>query len=130
MIGLADIRDWLEAAYTAAQWSIGRYDANKTQRACVYQRPDYSDATVAIGGETKTLVKHISVILHWNKNHRETEEAAAALFALMENNPRPAIGAGQVSYLDLLMPEAADMGADDNGIFERCIWLDIYFEEE
>ena len=100
--------------------------------ACVYQRPDYSTATVAIGGRetTKTYVKHAQVLLHWNKNHRETEEAAQALYAALEFNPRPTIGGKQVSYFDLRLPEAADVGSDDNGIFERVIWFDLYFEED
>lgn len=129
MIALSDIRDWLESLYTAAQWSIGRYDANREKRACVYQVADYSGGVVAIGGRdtTKTTVKHCSVVLHWNKNQRETEAAAAALFALLEYNPRPVVNGQQVAYIDVLMPEAADMGADENGIFERVIWFDIYY---
>ena len=134
MLELADIRDYLSSLNTldAATWTIGRYEAEKMKRVAVYQRPVYGEATVALGGRetTKTLVKHIQVLVHWNKNHRETEEAAQALYDALKYNPRPVIGSRQVSYLDLMLPEPADAGSDDNGIFDRVLWVDIYFEED
>ena len=132
MIGLADVRDWLKSLNTIeATWTIGRYEAEKEMRACVYQRPDYSDQQVALGGEetTKTYVKHVTVLVHWNKNHRQTEEAAMALYNALRFNPRGAIGSHRVSYCDLALPEPVDLGSDDNGIFERAVWLDIYYQE-
>lgn len=133
MIGLADVRDWLRAlGVLDATWTIGRYEAEREKRVCIYQRPDYSYAQAALGGaeSTKTLCKHVQVLIHWNKNHRETEEAAAELYNALRFNPRARIGACKASYLDLQLPEAADLGSDTNGIFERSIWLDIYYEEE
>lgn len=133
MVGLADIRNWLKGLNVLdATWSIGRYEAEKEKRVCVYQRTDYSDATIALGGNetTKTLLKHVQVLVHWNKNHRETEEAALALYSALQWNPRPTIGDTRASYIDLLLPEPVDVGSDSNGIFERVLWLDIYFEEE
>lgn len=133
MIGLADVRDWLSGLGAVdATWTIGRFESDQMQRACVYQRPDYSGATVALGGSgaTKTLVKRVQVLLHWNRNHRETEEAAQALYEALRFNPRAEIGGATASYVDLQLPEAVDLGSDPNGIFERTIWLDIYYEEE
>lgn len=133
MIGLADIRDWLKGLNVIqATWSIGRYEAEKEKAVCVYERPVYSEATVAIGGAeaTKTLVKHVQVVVHWNKNHRETEEAAQGLYDALRFNPRPVIGGRKVSYLDLQLKEPVDLGSDTNGIFERVLWMDIYFEED
>ena len=131
MLRLADIRDWLSTLLDAT-WTIGRYEAEKTLRACVYQRPDYSTATVAIGGReaTRTAVKRVSVLLHWNRNHRETEEAALELYEALRFNPRPVINGVRIDYTDLQMPEPADVGSDANGIFERVIWIDFYYEEE
>lgn len=133
MIGLADIRDYLKTvALTDATWTIGRFEAEKTNRVCVYQRPEYSPATVALSGSesTKTLVKYVQVLVHWNKNHKETELAALSLYNALRYNPRPTIGGRKVSYLDLQLPEPVDLGSDENGIFERVLWLDIYFEGE
>ena len=133
MMGLADIRDWLKGLGAVdATWTIGRYEAEKERRACVYQRTDYSNAVAAIGGEepTRTLVKRVQVLLHWTRNHRETEEAAQALYERLRWNPRPQIGTARASYIDLKLLEPVDLGSDENGIFERVLWLDIYYEED
>lgn len=133
MIGLADVRDWLRNLNAIdATWSIGRYEAEKEKRVCVYQRTNYGAPTIAIGGResTKTLVKHIQVLVHWNKNHRETEEAALALYNALQFNPRTTIGGASATYIDLELPEPVDVGSDSNGIFERVLWLDIYYEED
>lgn len=133
MVSLADIRDYLKSLDVIdATWTIGRYEAEKLQRVCVYQRPDYTAANIALGGKetTKTQEKHVQVLVHWNKNHKETEQAALSLYEAVQFNPRPIIGGAQVSYLDLQLLEPVDLGSDDNGIFERVLWLNIYFEEE
>ena len=128
---LAEVRDWLRGLGAVdAAWTIGRVEADKMQRCCVYQRPDYSGAQVALGKATKTLVKHVSVLVHWNRNHRETEAAAQALYDALSLNPPAEIGGARASYIDLQLPEPADLGSDENGIFERTIWLDIYYEED
>ena len=83
MMMLADVRDWLKSLHAVeADWTIGRYESEKERKCCVYTRSDYSEAVAAIGGAeaTKTLVKRIQVVVHWNRNHRQTEEAAAALY--------------------------------------------------
>lgn len=38
------------------------------------------------------------------------------------------IGEMQVNYLRLLVPEPVDVGTDDAGVYERVIWVDIYYE--
>ena len=133
MISLADVRDWLRSLDVLdATWTIGRYEAGKERRCCVYQRSGYGGATVAIGGRaaTRTLVKSVSVLVHWNANHRETEEAARALYDALAFNPRPVtIGDDTASYIDLQLSEPVDLGSDENGTFERSIWLDIYYQE-
>lgn len=131
MIGLADVRDWLESLDAIdATWTIGRFEEDKQQRACVYQREAYGPAQVALSKATRTYVKSVSVLVHWNMNHRETEEAAQALYDALTLNPRGTIGEATASYIDLQLPEPVDLGSDDRGIFERVIWLDIYYEED
>ncbi len=127
---LASIRDWLSSLGAIdATWTIGRIEESRERRAGVYQRQDYGPATVALGGgePTKTHVKHVSVLIHWNKNHRETEEAAQALYDALKLNPPAPMG---IKYVNLLMPEPADVGSSDNGIFERVVWFDLHYEEE
>lgn len=131
MIGLADVRDWLASLDAIdATWTIGRFEGDRQMCACVYQREGYGPAQVALSRVTKTYVKSVSVLVHWNLNHRETEEAALGLYHALELNPPATIGGATASYIDLQLPEPVDLGSDDHGIFERVLWLDIYFEEE
>ena len=133
MISTADIRDWLKSQNDlGALWSIGRLEAEKEKRVCIYQRDAGTGQTAALGGSqaTKTYVKRIQVLIHWNKNYRETEEAAQTLYNLLRFNPRGTIGAQKFSYLDLLSEEPIDLGSDEHGIFERTILLDVYYEGE
>ena len=128
---LAAVRDWLKGLNAIdATWTIGRVDDSREKRAAVYQRTDYGPATVAIGGEpaTKTLVKHVSVLIHWTKNHRETEAAAQALYDALRYNPD--VSTLGIKYIELLMPEPADVGSNDIGIFERVIWMNLHYEQE
>ena len=126
---LASVRDWLKSLNVLdATWTIGRIEAQKEKRVGVYQRPDYGTANVAIGGEatTKTKIKNLSILVHWNRNHKETEAAAQALYDALAFNPPSGTG---ITYIGLSMTEPADVGSDDNGIFERVIWLTLYYEE-
>lgn len=127
---LASVRDWLKSLNVLADatWTIGRIESQKEKRVGVYQRADYGPANVALGGEptTKTRVKNVSVLVHWTRNAKETEAAAQALYDALAYNPPTGTG---ITYIDLSMPEPADVGSDSNGIFERVIWATLYYEE-
>ena len=134
MIMLSDVRDWLSGLGVpeGASWSMGRFEGSQERRCCVYQRPDYSGQQVALGGPeaTKALEKHASVLVHWNKNARQSEEAAQALYGAIAAAGRAVpIGEDTASYIELELPEPVDLGSDDHGIFEHTIWLTIHYEE-
>lgn len=135
MVSLADVRDWLKGlgVPAGASWSIGRFDGKAERSCCVYQRPSYDGAQVALGGPeaTRTLVKRASVLVHWNRNARETEQAAQALYDAIASRAtaHPGIGGDEATYIALELPEPVDLGSDSNGVFERTIWIDIYYEE-
>lgn len=101
--------------------------------------------------------KEVSVLIHWTKYSGETEEAAFSLFEKIrnmdcdtataeyltdendsifvdENNVRLAeqpsgviIGGKRVLFVILEVPEPIDVGTDDKGVYERVIWLKIYY---
>ncbi len=128
---LASIRDYIKTLGVGEHFSIGKIDVNKEKSIGVYQRPDYSTAQTQLGGQvnTKTKVKHISILIHWNKNAKETEASAEALYDALLNAQNVTIDSQPVNYIDLRMPEPADLGTDDLGIYERVIWADFYFQK-
>lgn len=133
---LADVLQWLKGldafgGDAEVGWTIAKLDASRQKRVGVWQRADYSGSGTALGGAacTATRVKRVQVLVHWNRNARETELAAKALYDAAAAAARPQIGAARASYVQMQMPEPADVGADEGGVFERVIWLDIHYQK-
>jgi hypothetical protein len=128
MLLLADIKDWLKTVYDADHYYTGKLDNKKTKSIGVYQRSSYGPKRVGVGGGKKHEIKNISVLVHWNENSKETEIAAIELFEKLETMRQFKIGDTFVYYLSMQVNEPVDVGTDDNGIYERVIWFDVYYE--
>ncbi len=130
MLTLADVRDWLKSFGFAEHYYIGKLDNKEQKSIGVYQRKETGTPRITIGGldNTRYDMKRISVLLHWNQNARETEEAALAFWEKLREVTNVQIGETHVDYLMLLVPEPQDVGTDDNGVYERVIWFDLYYE--
>lgn len=128
---LADIRDYIKTLGVGENFSIGKIDVNKQKSIGIYQRPDYGTAQTKLGGlsQTKTLVKQISILIHWDKNAKNTETNAMALYDALLTSENVTINNKPIDYIDLRMPEPADLGTDDLGIYERVIWADFYYQK-
>lgn len=128
---LSDVRDWLKTISSAEHFYIGKLDRKADKSLGVYSRAQTgTPAETALGGlpATKTAVKRVSLLLHWNQNAKETETAAQELFNSLRAAENIRIGGHRVDYLRLMAPEPVDVGADDNGVYERVIWVDLYYE--
>lgn len=130
---LADIRDWLKTIRVGAEhYYAGKIDAGKEKVIGVYERPEYGPAEVALGGleTTKTLHRRLSILVHWNRNAKETESAARYLYNNLLCAENVTIGGIHIDVLALGVPYPVDVGTDDSGIFERVIWIDLYYQKE
>lgn len=132
MLSLADVRDWLKTLIPVENDYIGKLDNKKEKSIGVYQRKENGPAKISIGGLncTKHDVKRISVLVHWNKNARETELVSFELFEKLKEIANIEIGQAHIDYLMLLVPEPQEVGTDDNGVYERVIWFDLYYERK
>lgn len=130
MLSLANVRDWLKSIGPAEHYYIGKLENKKEKSIGLYQRKENGPPVTAIGGLdcTKYDIKRISVLIHWNKNARETEEISSALFEKLRKLGSIEISGMHIDYLMLQVPEPQDVGTDDNGIYERVIWFDLYYE--
>ncbi|MEE0740792.1 MAG: minor capsid protein [Emergencia sp.] len=128
---LADIRDWLKTFTVAEHYYIGKLDGKKEKSLGVYQR-NVGLPNMAIGGlnQTSYRTKSVSILLHWNRNAAETEKAAFALYEKIISKENPVIGDEKVYYIKPQTPEPVDVGTDEAGVYERVIWLDLYFERK
>lgn len=128
MILLADVKDWLKTVFEADHYYTGKLDNKKDKSIGVYQRSFYAPKRYAIGGFKKYDVKSVSVLVHWNNNSKETEQAAYELFKILETQKQFKIKDTFVDYISMQVTEPADVGTDEKGICERVIWFDIYYE--
>lgn len=126
-----DVLSWIKTLSTKPDhYYAGTLLSKKDKSFGVYQLKESRAREVAVGGlpTTKTVSKGISILVHWNASTRETEVAAADLYADIQNAIGVTIGGHSVSYINLLYNEPVDIGTDDNGVCERVIEFIIYYE--
>lgn len=128
MLYLSDIRDWLKTFDIAENYYIGKLDSKKDKSIGVYQRKTVSPPIKALGQLSSYEVKPISVLIHWNKNANETERAALELYKKLEAVSSLTINSKPIYILSLLQSEPVDIATDDNGVYERVIEFDLYYE--
>lgn len=127
---LTDVRDWLGTFAGAENFYVGKLDRKQEKSLGVYSRAATgAPPEIALGQNTKTKRKQISLLLHWTNNARDTETAAQELFDGLRAAETIQIGDAEVDYLRLLVPEPVDVGTDDTGVYERVIWMDLYYHE-
>ena len=130
MIGLGDVRDWVETFGIGEHFYIGKLDNKLEKSIGIYQRKPSGRPDIALGGLdcTKTETKYISILIHWNKYADQAEKAAQELYDKFLNVTNLTMAGKHVNYLRLEVPEPVDVGTDDNGVYERVIWLDLICE--
>lgn len=127
---LADVQDWIKTLGVGNYFYIGKLENKRERSIGIYQRQPSDGADIALGGLncTKTASKKVSILIHWDKYANETEEAAQALYDKLLHVTNLEIAGKHVDYLQLDVPEPIDVGTDDNGVYERVIWLTMYYE--
>lgn len=131
MLKLSDVRAWVKTLGVGEHFYTGKLENKKEKSIGIYQRPSYGKAEIAIGGldVTKTKSKQLSILVHWTKYSDETETAAQKLYDTIMASKNVTIAGKHVDYIAMDMPEPADVGTDDTGVYERVIWLTIYYQE-
>ena len=130
MMTLAEIRDWLETMDVAENYYIGRLDNKKEKSLGVYNLPQRRQPVMAIGGPfcSSYDIKGVSLLLHWNRNARETEAAAHVLWNKLFGAAHIDMpGGSRVQYIQPNVPEPIAIDTDDNGVYEYVIEMLIYY---
>ena len=127
---LAEIRDWLRTLEAAENYYIGRLDNKKERSLGVYARPGRGAPAAAIGGRERESygVRRVRLLLHWNRNAAETENAARRLWELLRSRTGVTVpGGGVIQYTEPAVPEPVAVGTDENGIYEYVIDMNVYY---
>lgn len=116
----------------ADHFYIGKLDSKKEKSIGLYQLKKDSLPKIALGGLecTKTMETSLSILVHWNRNARETESKSIELYNRLFNMRNFYINKTKVNYIKLLTPEPVDVGTDDSNIYERVIEATFYYERK
>lgn len=106
----------------------GCIDANKDKCIGVYASKNTYPKKISIGGKpfTKTLEKHISVLIHWTDNPTTAESAANEILDKLTDVHGYTAGGHTVGFLSC--SEAHNAGRDERGICEYVIDVTVYYE--
>jgi hypothetical protein len=128
---LEDVRDWLKVIWPDGTYTVGTINAKRDRSVGVYQLHRQNEAKGCVGGGIQTGRKAVSLLVHWNTNATETEQAAGRLLTALKTNYRAQqIGAFTANYVRPLNNEPIDVGQDDAGVYERVVELEIYYSNE
>lgn len=110
---------------------IGKLQDKVDQSIGIYPLQRNGRLRIPVGGMKNSGydTKQISILIHWNQNVLEAEEAANTLFLLMQNTRRVHINDQTVLFVQFLVPEPIYVGTDDNGIYEYVIEAEIYVKK-
>ena len=132
MTTLAELRDWLKTLDAAEHYSIGRIDGSEEKALGVYDRRGRGRPVMAIGGRACSSygVKPVSLLLHWNRNARETEDAARALWETLEEARHVDLpDGGHIQCVRMTVPGPVSVGTDKGGVYEYVVECDIYYRK-
>ena len=130
MITLAHIRDWLKTFDIAENYYIGKLDNKRDKSLGVYSLKRNLPPVTAIGGESTYDIIGVSLLLHYNNNANDTEIAARQLFETLRTVKDVRISDTTIYMIQLLTPEPVDVGADDKGVYEWVIEMNLYYERK
>ena len=128
MLSLSDIKDYLKTLEIADHYYVGKLDDKQDKSIGLYQRPP-NRYVAAVGNCKKYNRRSVSILIHWNKNSRETEEHAFSVFEKLKNIRNITMGDTFVHYAIPQLSEPQDVGTDAKGVYEQVIWLDLYYQK-
>lgn len=109
----------------------GKLD-NKKQKSLGFYDLKGADFSVPVGGQKNRTYKelNISLLIHFNKDYVQTEQASYKIYELLQNLNEEdlTINNYKINYIELLSNNE-DVGSDDNGIYERVIQFKINYKK-
>ena len=134
MLALKDIRQYISELGIAEDTHvyIGKLDGKRQKSIGIYNRKADGSAQIALGGLSCTSygVKRLSLLVHWNQDVSESEEAARKLYWRLLRESALRIGETEVRFLCLQVPDPVYVGTDETGVYEYVIWVDFVYQRE
>ena len=132
MLGIGDVRDYIAGLGIADNNNVycGKLDNKKDKSIGVYNLKRQRPLQTAVGGlnNSSYRIKSVSILVHWNKSVRDTEETSEQLYNMLRDTNNKIINDTKLLFTKMQVDGPVDVGTDDKGIFESVIELDIYYE--
>lgn len=128
---LSDVRDYICSLGLAEHVYIGKLDAKQEKSFGVYNSKHSHAFRTAIGGPAMSSygIKYVTLLAHWNRSPRDTEEAATALFKAIQETREENINQSTIKFIQPLY-ELQDVGTDEAGVYEMVIEAAVIFEKK
>lgn len=126
---IAEFRDYLKTLNVADYYYIGKIEQSKECVIGVYADTP-TRRVEAVGKASSYGTFGIRILLHWNKNAKQTEEQALSLYEIIRYTQDVQMGDVFVEYLDLDYDAPIFVGTDQNGVYEYVIQGTIYYRKD
>ncbi|MBU5439497.1 minor capsid protein [Tissierella sp. MSJ-40] len=128
MITASDFKDWLKERVDCPTWFTGGLRDTKEKSIVIYNGKAYTNP-MAIGGvqNSSYTSKGIRILIHWNKNIKESELKAQEVYNSLLGQSG-VIAGKRVIQFKMRDSEPVYLGVDSSGIYEYVIDLEIIIE--
>lgn len=131
---LKDVRDYIASLKIAEDENCycGKLPDKKEKSIGIYPLKNGHPLRIPLGGIENASygTKAISLLVHWNKSPKETEQAAEALQKALLCCREVTINEKQVKFVMLSYEEPIPVGTDDNGVFEYVLECRFFYGKE
>lgn len=128
---VADVRDLVATWNLAEEVYCGKMPGKVEKSIGIYNSKHQYTGHVALGGAQYEGygIKHITILLHWNRSNRDTESMTNTLFEKIREVRDAEVNGEKIKFI-MPMYEPQDIGTDDDGICESVIEAAVVFEKK
>lgn len=128
---LADVRDYIASLNLTKEVYMGKLPDKPERSIGVYNSKHQYPYHGTLGGPNQQGygIKHVTLLVHWNKSPRDTEKAATALFDAMNVARDVKINETTIKFIQPLY-DLQDIGTDESGVYEYVIEAAVIYEKE
>lgn len=127
----AYVRDLLKqnTGLDISKYYCGKIDYKYEKSICIYDLQDEARRNISVGGQNETTDnKKFTMLIRWNKNFAETEDACQKIYDYLTSIQHLTYNNIDINYTELLTDAPIDLHCGDDGIYERVIDFKIYYK--
>lgn len=128
---LADVRDYIASLDLTKEVYMGKLPDKPERSIGVYNSKHQYPYHGTLGGPNQQGygIKHVTLLVHWNKSPRDTEKAATTLFDAINIARDVKINETTIKFIQTLY-DLQEIGTDDAGVYEYVIEAAVIYEKE